>query len=119
VIAKRKGSPGQTPSEQTEIGRHRAMTWAQRLKRVFQIEIERCWRCGGKPAGTWASDGTILAIRYVIECPSSVSIGPSSLGSKPNNGVLRGLVYRTKVNDLRSGSRSFRIRPARVVPNAL
>jgi hypothetical protein len=24
------------------------MTWAQRLKRVFRIEIDRCERCGGK-----------------------------------------------------------------------
>jgi hypothetical protein len=24
------------------------MTWAQRLKRVFGIEIDRCARCGGK-----------------------------------------------------------------------
>jgi len=24
------------------------MTWAQRLKRVFAIDIERCWRCGGR-----------------------------------------------------------------------
>jgi hypothetical protein len=24
------------------------MTWMQRLKRVFAIEIERCCRCGGK-----------------------------------------------------------------------
>jgi hypothetical protein len=23
------------------------MTWMQRLKRVFAIEIERCQRCGG------------------------------------------------------------------------
>ncbi len=23
------------------------MTWAQRLKRVFNIEIETCQRCGG------------------------------------------------------------------------
>ena len=27
--------------------RHVAMTWAQRLKRVFKIEIETCERCGG------------------------------------------------------------------------
>ena len=32
-----------TPAE-----RHRAMTWAQRLKRVFGIEIETCVQCGGK-----------------------------------------------------------------------
>ena len=25
-----------------------SMTWAQRLKRVFGIEIERCEKCGGK-----------------------------------------------------------------------
>jgi len=24
------------------------MTWAQRLKRVFSIEIEKCDKCGGK-----------------------------------------------------------------------
>jgi Putative transposase len=34
-------------SGQTEAQRHRAMTWAQRLKRVFAIDIERCRRCGG------------------------------------------------------------------------
>jgi hypothetical protein len=27
--------------------RHAAMTWAQRLKRVFNIDIEVCGRCGG------------------------------------------------------------------------
>ena len=27
--------------------RHTAMTWAQRLKRVFNIDIEVCGRCGG------------------------------------------------------------------------
>ena len=32
-----------TPAE-----RHRAMSWAQRLKRVFGIEIETCEVCGGK-----------------------------------------------------------------------
>jgi len=32
-----------TPAE-----RHRAMSWAQRLKRVFDIEIETCEACGGK-----------------------------------------------------------------------
>ena len=28
--------------------RHRAMTWMQRLKRVFNIDIETCERCGGQ-----------------------------------------------------------------------
>jgi len=31
-----------TPTE-----RHATMSWAQRLKRVFQIDIETCGKCGG------------------------------------------------------------------------
>jgi hypothetical protein len=34
--------PDQTPAE-----RHAAMTWAQRLKRVFDIDVETCSKCGG------------------------------------------------------------------------
>ena len=34
--------PGKPP-----IPRHVAMNWAQRLKRVFGIEIDTCVRCGG------------------------------------------------------------------------
>ena len=30
------------------VPKHVSMTWAQRLKRVFAIEIETCRRCGGK-----------------------------------------------------------------------
>jgi hypothetical protein len=33
-------------SEQTPAERHAAMTWAQRLKRVFDIDIETCSECG-------------------------------------------------------------------------
>ena len=32
----------------TAAERHQAMSWTQRLKRVFQIDIERCECCGGK-----------------------------------------------------------------------
>lgn len=33
--------------EKTPVQRHTAMTWAQRLKRVFNIDVERCRVCGG------------------------------------------------------------------------
>ena len=33
--------------DRTSAVRHAAMTWAQRLKRVFSIDIEVCGRCGG------------------------------------------------------------------------
>ena len=36
------------PTTRTPAERHRAMSWAQRLKRVFRIDIESCERCGGK-----------------------------------------------------------------------
>lgn len=36
------------PAERSPAERHRAMSWAQRLKRVFRIEIEQCERCGGR-----------------------------------------------------------------------
>jgi hypothetical protein len=34
--------------ERSPAERHRALRWAQRLKRVFRIDIERCEHCGGK-----------------------------------------------------------------------
>ena len=33
--------------EKTPAERRAAMIWAQRLKRVFGIDIETCWACGG------------------------------------------------------------------------
>ena len=39
----------QKPVEEQESPKPKAysMTWAQRLKRVFAIDIEKCERCGG------------------------------------------------------------------------
>jgi hypothetical protein len=34
-------------SEPAVTDRQRSLTWAQRLKRVFAIDIEVCRRCGG------------------------------------------------------------------------
>ena len=36
------------PSSERPVSKHAALTWMQRLKRVFAIEIERCYRCGGR-----------------------------------------------------------------------
>jgi ferredoxin-like protein FixX len=33
--------------ERTLVERHSAITWAQRLNRVFNIDIESCVECGG------------------------------------------------------------------------
>ena len=45
-----KGRKIQTPEEtpeQTPAERRVSMTWAKRLKRVFNIDIETCSECGG------------------------------------------------------------------------
>lgn len=38
---------GGEETDRTAAAGHAAMTWAQRLKRVFNIDIETCSRCGG------------------------------------------------------------------------
>jgi hypothetical protein len=43
------------------------MTWAQRLKRVFAIEIEKSEECGGKPESRPVKIIACIADREVIE----------------------------------------------------
>ena len=47
---KRGGRAGVLDSAEPEtgIGRRAAMSWAQRLRRVFNIDIETCERCAGR-----------------------------------------------------------------------
>jgi len=40
-------SAGATIDDRSPIERRRAMTWAQRLKRVFGIDVKTCIHCGG------------------------------------------------------------------------
>ncbi len=49
VTPARRGKGGQKVSGQdkTPDERRTAMTWAQRLKRVFNIDVEACAHCGG------------------------------------------------------------------------
>jgi hypothetical protein len=43
-----KGQGDQADPDTRHTPRHVAMTWAQRLKRVFGIQIDTCARCGGQ-----------------------------------------------------------------------
>ena len=43
-----KGRSHQENEDKTPAQRHRAMTWAQRLKRVFNIDVSVCPKCGGE-----------------------------------------------------------------------
>ena len=42
-----KKFPDEESSEKSPAERHIAMNWAQRLKRVFSIDVETCSECGG------------------------------------------------------------------------
>jgi hypothetical protein len=48
IVPKTCAAAGSERGEAAATGRQRAMTWAQRLKRVFAIEIETCRQCGGR-----------------------------------------------------------------------
>jgi hypothetical protein len=48
IVPKACAAAGSERGEAAATGRQRAMTWAQRLKRVFAIEIETCRQCGGR-----------------------------------------------------------------------
>jgi hypothetical protein len=43
-----KGCARQENEDKTPEQRHKAMTWAQRLKRVFNIDVSVCPKCGGE-----------------------------------------------------------------------
>ena len=43
-----KGSKPHESDDKTPQQRHRAMRWAQRLKRVFNIDVSICEKCGGE-----------------------------------------------------------------------
>ena len=43
-----RGSGVKAADTRTPAERHRAMTWAQRLKRVFRLDLETCEACGGQ-----------------------------------------------------------------------
>ena len=45
---KRRQPTGENWLDKTPAERHQSMTWMQRLKRVFNIDIETCERCAGQ-----------------------------------------------------------------------
>jgi Putative transposase len=47
IVPGQRGRDGSGEGQGSAVPKHAAMTWAQRLKRVFGIEIERCEQCGG------------------------------------------------------------------------
>jgi hypothetical protein len=65
-----------TGQGKTRAQKHQSMTWAQRLKRVFNIDTETCEQCGGA--------GKVIAS---IEDPSVIQKILSHLNTKHNEVV--------------------------------
>ena len=61
-----RGSGIQPADTRTPAERHRAMTWAQRLKRVFNLDLSRCGHCGG-PVRVVASIEDPVVIGKILE----------------------------------------------------
>jgi len=61
-------------SEAAAIDRHPGMSWAQRLKRVFAIDIETCRQCGGR-----------LRVIASIEAPAVIERILEHLGGNPGS----------------------------------
>ena len=76
---------GSVQPERSAIERQAAMRWAQRLQRVFGIDVERCVRCG-KGVKVIASieepaliERILAPVRAQAET-SAASLGPPSTG---------------------------------------
>jgi len=83
-----RGTPT-TSDPRTPAERHRAMTWAQRLKRVFGIEIETCEQCGARPrAGSGFTDQSAEPVRPGITGPGVG--GCAEQGPRCTNPALTG-----------------------------
>jgi ribosomal protein S27E len=71
-----KGSKHHENEDKTPEQRHKAMTWAQRLKRVFNIDVSICLKCGGE-AKVIASIEDKVVIDKILQHLQTKGILPS------------------------------------------
>ena len=77
-----RGSGGKAPDTRTPTERHRAMRWAQRLKRVFKLDLESCEGCGGQ-VRVMASLEDPLVIGKILEHLERTGPGIAGAGRRP------------------------------------
>ena len=88
-----RGSRKATTATRTPAETHRAMSWAQRLKRVFKLDLASCEGCGAQVRVIACIDdpaviGKILA-HVERQVPSSVSTVPlPPARGPPGQGLL-------------------------------
>jgi hypothetical protein len=89
-----KGNAAQQQQDQTPAERRASMTWAQRLKRVFNIDIETCSECGGE-----------VRIIASIEDPAVI------------NQILAHLVNKARLADWPISRNGLRFQPVDATPS--
>ena len=65
--------------DQTPAERHVAMTWAQRLKRVFNIDIETCSECGGSVKVIACIEDAVVIKKILIHLKGKAAPEPAGL----------------------------------------
>jgi hypothetical protein len=83
-----KGSAATATASHTPAERHRAMSWAQRLKRVFRLDIETCEQCGGRVKVIASIEdaaviGRILAHLHKVAAASASSLMDGLAAHRP------------------------------------
>ena len=87
------------PEVRSSAERHAAMTWAQRLKRVFSIEI--CGRCGGSVSVIASIEDQDIIDRILTHLESKEQNTPALPHLAPPN---RAYVWRIPNSGCESGT---------------
>jgi len=67
------------PQEKTPAERHAAMSWAQRLKRVFNIDIETCRKCGCTVKVIACIEDPVVIKKILTHLQGKLTPGPTDL----------------------------------------
>jgi len=81
----RKAQQQEPWDEKTSVERHAAMTWMQRLKRVFNIDIETCEKCKG-PVKIIACVEDPAVIEKILKYLKAKAISNNSAQLPPGRG---------------------------------
>jgi hypothetical protein len=88
------GKDAKPDAESPAAPKHVAMSWAQRLKRVFAIEIDTCVRCQGRLGVIASLEQPEVIARILAHRERSLEMAEPKHGSKaarapPRQGLLR------------------------------
>jgi hypothetical protein len=106
-----RASGNQPAATRNPAERHRAMNWAQRLKRVFQLDLSSCEGCGGQ-VRVIASIEDPLVIGKILEHLERSGPGTAGAGQRPEvRGPPRGALELAQTRPSEGGAGRGRAGP--------